>query len=71
MIAVDPKKSEPVTIYDPKSGRPKDLDRLIDRLGVLAVAEQFGVNTATVKRWRRRVHRPSRRTISQSQKNLF
>ncbi|HTL46562.1 MAG TPA: hypothetical protein VL688_00695 [Verrucomicrobiae bacterium] len=68
---MDARKPASLKIYDPKSGRPKDLDRLIERLGTLAVAEQFGVSTATVSRWRKGIHRPSRRTISQSQKNLF
>ncbi|MCM8775009.1 MAG: hypothetical protein NC930_01450 [Candidatus Omnitrophica bacterium] len=58
-------------IYDPERGRVLPLERLIERLGILAVAHKFNVDESTVYKWRRGVHRPSRKTLTKAQKQLF
>ena len=58
-------------LYDPESGRPKDLERLIWRLGIRAVAAKYDVSESTIRKWVEGVHRPSRKTVTKSLKKLF
>ncbi len=58
-------------IYDPDTGRLLDLEKLIVRLGTLAIAKKYRVSPATVYKWRRGLHNPAKRTITRSSKQLF
>jgi hypothetical protein len=60
-----------VKIYDPQSGRPTALEKLIVRLGIRSVAQKYGVTEATVRKWLKCEHRPARRTLLKSCKPLI
>ena len=60
-----------VKIYDPETGKTANLENLIRRLGILAVARKYNVTESAVHKWREGVHRPSRRTVTRSLKKLF
>ena len=58
-------------IYDPGSGRSVKLEKLIEKLGTLAVAEKYGVTLSTVYKWKKGLHRPSLHTITKSSKKFL
>lgn len=64
-------KSSSTRIWDPETGKRISLEQLIIRLGTEAVARKYGVAVSTVEKWKRRVHRPSRQTLTRSSRKLF
>ena len=58
-------------IHESEGKRPVNIESLIIRLGVQALAEKFKVSESTVHKWRRGIHKPSRKTLSRLWKELF
>lgn len=58
-------------IYDPASGKSRDLEKWVLSLGLEAVAKKYGVQKTTVQKWVRGLHRPARKTVSQPSKRLL
>lgn len=58
-------------IYDSETGKVINLESLIFRLGVIAVAKKYGVTESAVRKWRRKIHRPSKKTIIRSLRKLI
>lgn len=65
------KTANAAKVYDPDTGRPVTLDRLITRLGIMAVAKKYGVTESCVYKWLRGKHRPSFHTVTRSIKKLI
>lgn len=59
------------SIYDPETGRSWPISRLIEKLGVQALARKYRVTESTVRKWKRGIHTPSRHTLVKSEQQLF
>ena len=66
-----PKNRRDPKIYDPETGRAFRLGSLIERLGMMALAEKYHVSESTIDKWRRGIHRPSRKTLKKLTKQLL
>lgn len=60
-----------IKIYDPKRGRYVNLESLINKLGMRAVARKYKVTESAVWKWRKGMRRPAKRTLSRTWKELF
>lgn len=65
------KNASDYKIYDSLTGRLQPVSRLIEKLGIMAVAQKYRVSESTVRKWRRGIHHPAKRTVTKSMRELF